>query len=183
MSITSRCTLSPSERPVSLAISTGSAVSEGSGASDALRADRRSLRTSPCAASPDLTASIMVAMSSQIAARKLPRPGAVIRSSPNRPARLTSVSMATRSRLVARHSSLRSKRTSAGSRAWRAAACKTLKRTFTRSLADKPCAMRAGSKMSRSPSRSMILDFMSGTCKPGAISARLGGLVIELDHL
>jgi hypothetical protein len=29
----------------------------------------------------------------------------------------------------------------------------------------------------------MILDFMSGTCKPGAISARLGGLVIELDHL
>jgi hypothetical protein len=76
-----------------------------------------------------------------------------------------------------------SKRTSAGSRAWRAAACKTLKRTFTRSLADKPCAMRAGSKMSGSPSRSMILDFMSGTCKPGAISARLGGLVIELDHL
>ena len=74
------------------------------------------LRSSPCAGSPALTARIIVAMSSQMAAIRLPRRGAKIRSPAKSSAWLTSVSNGTWSMPTARHSSTRSNRTPLGSR-------------------------------------------------------------------
>ena len=50
-----------------------------------------------------------------------------------------------------------------GSRACRPAACKTLRRAFTRLLAHNPSAMRDGSRISVCPSCAMMSDFMGAS--------------------
>ena len=136
----------------------------------------------PCAGSPALTARIMAATSSQIAAPRLPSPAPRCARRPNAGAvdqrfqchwdrcRPPGIRRSDRS---ARHRG----RVHARPR------CSTLKRVLTRSFAAKPSAMRDGSSRSTCPSFSMISDFKRA---PLALrdenKARADQTFIELDH-
>ena len=184
-SITSRCRLSPplSEIRVSLAMCASSSVSAACCEAAPFNAARRASALPPSAASPALIGRIMVATSSQIAASRFASPGAASRSPAMRLAPLTSVSNDTGSRRAAIHSFARSKRAPCGSRARPTAACKTLSRAFTRSLAAKPSPINAGNRISVCPSCSMICDFMVWHASEHAFTKAYGcGIGIEPDQ-